>query len=85
MSLPHKSECPAATGQDAENQSINNLNFATGQRRGKAIALGAPDWRSEMVGGNARFRKYGEYQELASGRKARRAIARLARKLGVSQ
>jgi hypothetical protein len=29
MTQPHKSECPAATGQDAENQISNDLNSAT--------------------------------------------------------
>lgn len=38
MMQPHKSECPAATGQDAVNRTTNDLNFATGQRPSKAIA-----------------------------------------------
>jgi hypothetical protein len=37
MTRAHKSECPAATGQDAENQNTNELNFATGERYSKAI------------------------------------------------
>lgn len=38
MTMPLKSECPAATGQNAEYLNINKHNFCTGVPKSKAIS-----------------------------------------------
>lgn len=81
-----KSECPAATGQDAK-QSTNDLDFATGQRPGKALATLIAQLAMHghavhtMQGGDFLVCKYGLSYYAADFE----ALQAFARKLGVTQ
>lgn len=86
MIKPQKSECPAATGQDAE-QSNNDLDFATGHRPRQEVATLIAQLAIRghavhtMQSGDFLVCKYGlSYYAADFG-----ALQAFARKLGVTQ
>ncbi len=81
---PENAKGPSpSTATGPFDNSSTDLDFATGTRHGKAISsqiTNAPGWRGSLAAGNPEFRKYGAYDQMESGRRVRRTMARMLAK-----
>ncbi len=77
MTCTQKSECPAGAEHCGIRQNV--CERLTGKRLGLSALTG---WRGALASVNDRFRANGTYDQIATGRAARRKLARLVRSAG---
>ena len=82
MSRSLKNENPVAAGYTKnEKTNLKPLNFVLILPAEQPLK-NPGGWRGALAAGNEKFRKYGAYDHVPSGRAARRALARLTKNEG---